>query len=119
MTEPIRWAEFTDRESHVAEELSSLFARIRRYWEDGATAMSLEEVRRWAKRIADASERPEMVTGFKWDDDALPGDDGTLFPRPVEIVEAMDGSRPPHEGVCKAGGPKGVRALAPSKGNEG
>ena len=111
MTEPIRWVEFTDRESQIAEELSSLLARIRRYWEDGATAMNLEEVRRWAKRIADASERPELVTGFGQDGDSLPGDDGTLFPSPVSIVHSIDDSRPPLEAVCKAWGPKGVRAL--------
>lgn len=118
MTEPIRWAELTDREDRIATELSSLFARIRRYWEDGATAMSLEEIRRWAKRIADASERPDLVTGFAQDDNSLPGDDGTLFPPPAIVVHSMDDSRPPSEMVCKAWGPNGVRALPSGKGNE-
>ena len=119
MTEPIRWAEFTNRECHIATELSRLFARIRRYWEDGATAMNLEEVRRWAKRIADASERPDLVTGFFNDDDALPRDDGTFFPPPAMVVhDIADDSRPPAEMVQKAWGPKGVRALLPGGENE-
>ena len=117
MTEP-RWVEFTDRESRIATGLSSLLARIRRYWEDGATAMNLEEVRRWAKRIADASERPDLVTGFGQDDDSLPGDDGTLFPPPAIVVHAMDDSRPPSEAVSKAWSSTGVRALLSGGENE-
>ena len=118
MTEPIRWAEFTDRESHIATALSAFLARIRTRWEAGETTLTLEEARRWARYIAEASERPELVSGFFEDRPERPGDDGQLWPPPVQIVHPMQDDGPPHEAVCKAWGPKGVRALPLGGENE-